>query len=58
MDKERRERYLFRKYQLCKALISEKKATITRLEAEISALQLRKERLGRHWLEARKDIRG
>jgi hypothetical protein len=52
----RRERYLYRKYKLCKALISEKEATIKRLEAEIDALHVRKERLGSNWAKARREI--
>ena len=51
-QKTRRQKYLFRKYQLCKALMAEKEATIRRLECEIAGLQMRKERLGRTWKEA------
>jgi hypothetical protein len=53
----RRERYLWRKYNLCKALMAEKQATIRRLEAEIDALQDRKDRLGRTWAAEVKRLR-
>jgi hypothetical protein len=53
----RRERYLWRKYNLCKALMAEKQATIRRLEAEIDALQDRKQRLGKTWAAEAKRLR-
>ena len=46
----RRERYLKRKYDTCKALMAEKRAVIHRLECELAGLELRKERLGLAWL--------
>lgn len=53
----RRERYLYRKYQQCKALIAEKRATAKRMEAEADALLDRQERLGKQWADARKELR-
>lgn len=47
----RKERYLKRKYDLCKALMAEKRATIRRLECEIAGLETRKERLGKAWID-------
>jgi hypothetical protein len=57
LEGNRRERYLWRKYNLCKALMAEKQATIRRLEAEIEALQDRKERLGKAWAVEAKKLR-
>lgn len=51
-SKTRRQKYLYRKYQLCKALMAEKEATIRRLECELEGLELRKARLGKAWKTA------
>jgi hypothetical protein len=55
---ERRERYLFRKYQHCKALIAEKRAIALRMEAEADALLDRQERLGKQWAAAKRELHG
>ncbi len=55
LDKKRRERYLWKKYNLCKALMAEKEATIRRLEWELRGLEDRKLRLGKAWRDAKRE---
>jgi hypothetical protein len=52
----RRERYLFHKYQQCKALIAEKRAIAKRMEADADALLDRQNRLGKQWVEAKREL--
>jgi hypothetical protein len=52
----RRERYLYRKYQYCKSLIAEKRASARRMEAEADALLDRQNRLGKQWVEAKREL--
>jgi hypothetical protein len=51
-NRTRKQTYLFNKYQACKALIAEKRATAKRLELEADVLEERKERLGIDWKRA------
>lgn len=54
--RERRESYLHNKLNTCNALMAEKEATIKRLELELKGLKFRRERIGKSWLQAKREL--